>query len=148
MLLSGPISTPFRLRFGIRCGAPCAEARNAEIDNLYSTFGGSAASKRSLFGDDFAARIVLISRTSPRTRPGLILDPLNRSWAALGRNLGDSWVTLGPLLCALDTSWAALGPPWDPLGSPWSLLGSSWAAPGRPLDFHRALLATRDGPGR
>ena len=54
---------------------------------------------------------------------------------ASGPFLGDSWATLGPLLCALGSSRAALWRPWDPLGLPLvalgQLLGGPWALIGR-----------------
>ena len=50
VMLSALVLTASQLRFGITCGAPCAEARNAEIDDPYSTFGGSRVSKTYLVG--------------------------------------------------------------------------------------------------
>ena len=100
------ILAPFRLRFGITCVPPCVEDPNAEIDDPYSTFGGSTASNISVLVTDFGAEFALFSRTSLGTRPGVVFRASSRSLATLGRLMGDYWVPLG----FFGFTWAPFGP--------------------------------------
>ena len=56
------------LRFDIRCGAPCAEARNVEIDDPYSIFGGSGA---------VLASVVVLLAQRPATLKSMTLTALS-----------------------------------------------------------------------
>ena len=120
-MLAACIWAPFWLHFGTNYEPPCAEDRNAEIDDLYGTLGGSSASKTSLFGADFGVKFLLFSHTSCRTRHGLMFGAsgpfLGHFWA--------TWATIGLPLGALGLLLGALGTLFD---SPSSPLGSSWAA--------------------
>ena len=126
------ILAPFQLCFGVNCGVPCVEDRNAESDDPYSTFGGSTASNTSLFGADFGAEFALFSRTSLGTRPGVVFRASGRSWATLGRLMGHYWVPLGAFGLHLGALRTLLSSPWSPLGRSWAALGPSSAALGHP----------------
>ena len=87
----------------------------------------------------FRLRFRLRFRTPSWTSLLEILEPLGRSWATLGRLLGDYWATV---VCP----WELAGCSLAPLGPSWAPLGRSWAALGQPLGADWALLATRKGP--
>ena len=108
------------------------EDPNAEIDDPYSTFGGSTASNTSVLVADFGAEFALFSRTSLGTRPGVVFRASGRSLATLRRLMGHYRVPLGAFGFHLGALRTLLSSPWSPLGRSWAALGPSSAALGHP----------------